>query len=713
MSMSNILQGAESPLTIVDRRLSVRHTVPSLAYVDLGENNGVIILNLGEGGPPVTLVAPLQTDRPARMPFQLPGSADWLEASGEVARISESKKEAGMRFVNLSDDVRIRIKNWISAESSGMPAEETASALNEETVGARPAEPENSGASEFALPQPVAREQAQGPTLVTGTDPRLRRAAALTGRHLLGEEQSASDNLDQSGDTAGDFDRRSSVRRQVPSLAYVDLGENNGGVILNIGEGGRALASAAPLYPGVPVQMRFQLPGSNEWLEGIGEIARISDSKKEAGLRFANLSEQARSQIKNWISSDISAAGSQLHEAGPRERAWRRLDMPIIGVPGSPSGKTASSRQVVQKNAQLFMSQPSPASTVASTRKWAAASAPTELGSTVWDGMGQDTSAPVEDGRKRMLLKWGPWVVLAAVMFLGAFFAGWFTAGTASIKRSFGPVAKTGSDTGETAQATDSSPSPAISGAPVPDHVSSAPKDASKGADTRGSSARTPSSQTHAVPTGSVSAQEDLPSHPSETAPLAPASVVPPAQQVSGPAASSTTAIQPAGAQVAGTTDQASPPPAKPAEIPAVPKSSVSVSFGPYPSIRIPPGLKPQTSQKSLALQIGQLLSRVDPVYPEDAKTQQVEGSVKLHAVIGRDGAIESVETRSGPALLTPAAEGAIRQWRFTPSSIGGQAVEAEEDITVTFKLNGRQTPPSPSRSSPARDRTEQTPRKE
>jgi outer membrane biosynthesis protein TonB len=40
--------------------------------------------------------------------------------------------------------------------------------------------------------------------------------------------------------------------------------------------------------------------------------------------------------------------------------------------------------------------------------------------------------------------------------------------------------------------------------------------------------------------------------------------------------------------------------------------------------------------------------------------------------------------------LLTPAAEGAVRQWRFTPSSVGGQPVEAEEDITITFKLNGK-----------------------
>lgn len=690
--MSNTPQGAESPLAIVDRRLWVRQPVPSLAYVDLGENNGGIILNLGEGGLAVTLVAPLQTDRPSRMRFQLPGSGDWLEASGEVARISESKKEAGMRFVNLSEDARIRIKNWVSTESGGIALQETATAQDEETAVAWPTRLAASRTTEFT-PEPVEREQAQGPAAVAGNDSRLRRAAALTGRPLLHDEEFAPDDLDQSGEPEGDFDRRTHVRRPVPSLAYVDLGENNGGVILNIGEGGMALTSAAPLYPGVPTQMRFQLPGSNEWLEASGEIARISDSKKEAGLRFVNLSETARSQIKNWISTDISASGSPLDEAGSRERAWRRLEMPVIGVAGSLSTPTAGSRRAIQKNAQLLMSQPSPASTAASTRKWAAASAPTELRPTVWDGIGHYTRAETDDGRKRFLLKWGPWAVLAVAMFLGAFFAGWFTAGPGSINRRLLPVAKTGSDTGDTAQVTQSSP--AASGASVPDHVSSAP-DVSRGADARGTSARVLSPQAHSVPTGSVSAQANVaPRHSESAPPPAPASAAPPVQQTSGTASPSASVNQPAGAPTAAIAEPVSPPPVKPVEIPQVPKSSVSVSFGPYPSIRVPAGLKTQMSQKTMALQIGQLLSRVDPAYPEDAKTQQVEGSVKLHAVIGRDGAIESVETRSGPALLTPAAEGAVKQWRFTPSSVGGQPVEAEEDITITFKLSGPSTQPN------------------
>ena len=86
-------------------------------------------------------------------------------------------------------------------------------------------------------------------------------------------------------------------------------------------------------------------------------------------------------------------------------------------------------------------------------------------------------------------------------------------------------------------------------------------------------------------------------------------------------------------------------------------------------------------------MQIGQLLSRVDPVYPPDAEAQRIEGTVQLHVLIGPDGMIENVQPKSGPPLLIPAAVSAVRQWSYTPSFVGGQPAEAEEDITITFRL--------------------------
>jgi TonB family protein len=123
---------------------------------------------------------------------------------------------------------------------------------------------------------------------------------------------------------------------------------------------------------------------------------------------------------------------------------------------------------------------------------------------------------------------------------------------------------------------------------------------------------------------------------------------------------------------------------------PDVPMSvtwSVAVSTDPYPSIRIPPDLSSQKASGGRSLQIGRAISRVEPVYPEEAKRQSMEGIVKLRVVVGRDGSVQSVETTSGPALLGKAAANAVREWRYAQTLLGGQPVETEQDIVVRFRL--------------------------
>jgi TonB family protein len=144
---------------------------------------------------------------------------------------------------------------------------------------------------------------------------------------------------------------------------------------------------------------------------------------------------------------------------------------------------------------------------------------------------------------------------------------------------------------------------------------------------------------------------------------------------------------QPEPERPAVASNKESAPPPKPAENPDAFKGTVSVTFSPYPSIRIPAELRSQMAKQGASLQIGQLVTRVDPVYPEDAEKRHVEGTVKLRVIIGRDGAVESVGLISGPDPLVPAATSAARQWRYKPASVGGQPVEAEQDITMAFRL--------------------------
>ncbi len=86
----------------------------------------------------------------------------------------------------------------------------------------------------------------------------------------------------------------------------------------------------------------------------------------------------------------------------------------------------------------------------------------------------------------------------------------------------------------------------------------------------------------------------------------------------------------------------------------------------------------------------GNLIHRVQPQYPAIAKLAGIQGDVLLHAVIGRDGAIENLQVVSGPPALVSAARDAVRQWQYRPYMLNGEPVEVETQVTVKFVLAGR-----------------------
>jgi TonB family protein len=80
--------------------------------------------------------------------------------------------------------------------------------------------------------------------------------------------------------------------------------------------------------------------------------------------------------------------------------------------------------------------------------------------------------------------------------------------------------------------------------------------------------------------------------------------------------------------------------------------------------------------------------SRVEPIYPLEARASGMEGTVRLHAIIGKDGSILEVEVVSGREVLTKAAMDAVRKWKYEPTLLNGQPVEVETTIEVVFQLN-------------------------
>ena len=86
-------------------------------------------------------------------------------------------------------------------------------------------------------------------------------------------------------------------------------------------------------------------------------------------------------------------------------------------------------------------------------------------------------------------------------------------------------------------------------------------------------------------------------------------------------------------------------------------------------------------------IEAAKLISQVRPAYPALALQARIQGNVVLHAVISKDGAVSELQVLSGHPLLVNAAVAAVRQWRYSPTLLSGQAVEVETTITVSFVL--------------------------
>jgi TonB family protein len=85
----------------------------------------------------------------------------------------------------------------------------------------------------------------------------------------------------------------------------------------------------------------------------------------------------------------------------------------------------------------------------------------------------------------------------------------------------------------------------------------------------------------------------------------------------------------------------------------------------------------------------GQLNSPLTPQYPEAAKQQGIQGSVRLRTDVARDGSVSGVNVLSGdPALAQPAAE-AARQWHYQPFMNCGQPIVGESIEEVRYSLVG------------------------
>ena len=122
------------------------------------------------------------------------------------------------------------------------------------------------------------------------------------------------------------------------------------------------------------------------------------------------------------------------------------------------------------------------------------------------------------------------------------------------------------------------------------------------------------------------------------------------------------------------------------------------LGFPAPPVNRAPEGVAGRTSEQPAAVpvrirvggnvQAANLISKVTPPYPADAKAARVQGVVRFTAVIGKDGTIQNLDLVEGPPMLVPTATEAVRQWIYKPTLLNGNPVEVITQIDVNFTLS-------------------------
>jgi TonB family protein len=81
------------------------------------------------------------------------------------------------------------------------------------------------------------------------------------------------------------------------------------------------------------------------------------------------------------------------------------------------------------------------------------------------------------------------------------------------------------------------------------------------------------------------------------------------------------------------------------------------------------------------------IIKKVPPIYPLVASSAHIDGTVRLHAIIGKDGKVRDLSIVGGPPALTGAAMDAVKQWVYEPVYVEGLPVEVETTIDVIFQL--------------------------
>ena len=151
--------------------------------------------------------------------------------------------------------------------------------------------------------------------------------------------------------------RRYHARRRIDGLIYVDFGPDNGAILIDLGEGGLGFQSVVPVSIEQAILLKFKVPGETNPVEGYAEVAWLNESGKGGGLRFVELSENSRAQIRGFSGELLPEPGALQSvdaaepDGGPETAAG---DSSANGLHASPAPEASTTDQPPAQASQSF-----------------------------------------------------------------------------------------------------------------------------------------------------------------------------------------------------------------------------------------------------------------------------------------------------------------------------------------------------------------------
>lgn len=628
-----------------ENRAHPRVKIHSLAYIELGEGNAGLILNISETGIAIQAVQNISTDHFPRMHFRLPKTDALIQASGKVIWQIKPKKEVGIEFAAISEQTRNVIRKWIAEEENRqIESEEIHQRSLDDFAGTAPQAttfqkyPSESGDEDMEVP--VALPSPEPPPPI---DPPAMRAQMKPANAInpLG------------GISSAPAAPPAPIEFPPPPRRVPDRW--------------RPEPKISDTHSGIPLPAPSRQPdrvfGNAAWNRQ-GMVPRFGMEPKQTRHRWPYA-------LMVILLAIVAVAGITTVDPGLIDRA--RIGAWVDGVTTSLKHFSSNgTSQTQQANATSpTANTASPSSAQATPAGQPQGSATTQSGTTPAQGGGANGSANTQSNAPSK----APPATTQTTQPNDS-------AASASTRQ---PAAPTDDSSGSG----ESQPSSAAT-KNTPDRPDAASQSQSQ--------VQLPAPRAHEVPT----AQTTLPSPPNSTASSAarqPHRTLPRQHNQYQNAFANPAPYVASGSGGTAQSDSAQPqafivemsgypnlpvPPSTP--LAGMPSGSVAANSQLH-AIWVPTGLEWARQYLPGNLGVGRLLSSYSPAYPVDAARAGIQGTVKLDVTVATDGTVRSVRVLDGPPSLARVAASAVRDWRYGTSFLAGQSIETEQYVSVIFRL--------------------------